>query len=254
MRLVPIILGLAISASAAAVARADNLVVFAAASLTEALNDAAAICAPKSGVTPKISYASSLALARQIEQGAPADLFVSADLDSMDYAQTHGLIRPETRANVLSNDLVVIAPKSAAIDTLALTPDGFAKAIGASRLATGDIASVPVGKYAKAALEKLGAWTIVEPRLAQTDNVRSALAFVARGEAALGIVYSTDAAAEPGVKVVATFPADSHPPIVYPFAVTAASKVAATTDFLRCLESPAAAPAFKSRGFGMIAP
>ncbi len=233
-------------------ARADDLVVFAAASLTNALNDAAKICGPQAGAAPKISYAGSLALARQIEQGAPADLFISADEDSMDYAQQKNLIQVATRADVLANDLVVVAPKNAAINDLKLTKGDLAKALGSGKLATGDVSSVPVGKYAKAAFEKLGLWSTVEPHLALSDNVRAALAFVARGEAPLGVVYATDAKAEPGVKVVATFPADSHPPITYPFALTAGTKGDAAGKFLACLRSAPVKPAFENQGFKVL--
>ena len=150
-----------------------------------------------------------------------------------------GAIRAGSRVDLLGNRLVVVAPKAAPIDALALDPKAFEQAIGTGKLATGEINTVPVGKYAKASLTKLGLWSVVEPRLAMTSDVRTALAFVARGEATLGIVYATDAAAEPAVKIVATFPDDSHPPILYPFALTAASHNAAAESFLAYLKSAA---------------
>jgi molybdate transport system substrate-binding protein len=233
---------------------ADRLVVFAAASLKTALDAAAGAYRAGGGGEVAISYGGSLGLARQIVAGAPADIFASADEESMDEAVKGGAIREGTRFDLLSNRLVVVAPKTSAIDALALDRDALGKAIGDGRLATGEVKTVPIGRYAKASLTKLGLWDIVEPHLAMTDNVRAALAFVARGEARLGIVYATDAAAEPGVKIVATIPDDSHPPITYPFAITAASHDDAAASFLDFLKSPAAGAIFKSQGFGLVAP
>jgi molybdate transport system substrate-binding protein len=233
---------------------ADRLVVFAAASLKTALDAAAGAYRAGGGGEVAISYGGSLGLARQIVAGAPADVFASADEASMDEAVKGGAIRAGTRFDLLSNRLVVVAPKTAAIDALALDRDALAKEIGDGRLATGEVKTVPIGRYAKASLTKLGLWDIVEPHLAMTDNVRAALAFVARGEARLGIVYATDAAAEPGVKIVATIPDVSHPPITYPFAITAASRNDAAAPFLDFLKSPAAGAIFKSQGFGLVAP
>ena len=158
---------------------------------------------------------------KQIEQGAPADIFLSADTDWMDYAIGKKTINEPTRVNLLGNSIVLIAPKDSKIDNVTIG-QGFdlAKLAGDGKIATGDVKAVPVGKYAKAALEKLGAWQAAEPKFAMADSVRAALTLVARGEAALGIVYSTDAKVEPGVKIVGTFPADSHPPIIYPVAAT----------------------------------
>ena len=233
--------------------RADEpIVVFAAASLKTALDEAAAAFKAQGGAEVKISYAGSLALARQLEQGAPADIFASADKDSMDYAADKKSIRPESRFDFVGNHLVVIAPKKSANETLAFTPEAFARALGTGRLATGDVTSVPVGKYAKAALEKLGLWAAVEPRLALSENVRAAMAFVARDEAPLGIVYATDAMAEPNVKVVATFPEDSHPPIVYPLALTARSTNPAARKFLDFLRSDTARTLFEKQGFQVL--
>jgi molybdate transport system substrate-binding protein len=229
----------------------DRIVVFAAASLKTALDAAAASYHAGGGGEVAISYGGSLALARQIIAGAPADIFGSADEPSMDEAAKNSAIRADSRFDLLSNRLVLVAPKSAAIDSLALDRDALTKAIGDGRVATGEVETVPVGRYAKASLTKLGLWEAVEPHLAMTDNVRAALAFVARGEAKLGIVYATDAAAEPGVKIVATFPDDTHPPITYPFAITAGSHNAAAAKFLGYLKSPEAREIFKGQGFGV---
>ena len=228
----------------------DKLVTFAAASLKTALDAAAVKYHADGGAEVSISYGGSLALARQIIAGAPADLFASADEASMDEAAKANAIRPDTRADLLSNSLVLVAPKSAAFDKLALDTEALGKALATSKLATGEVATVPVGKYAKAALTRLGLWETVEPHLALTSDVRSALAFVARGEAGLGIVYATDAAAEPNVKIVAVFPEDSHPPIRYPFAIAAASKNPEASKFLDYLKGPVAKGYFAAQGFG----
>jgi molybdate transport system substrate-binding protein len=234
-------------------ARADEpLVVFAAASLKTALDAAAAGFHADGGPEVKISYGGSLALARQIVAGAPADIFASADEDSMDEAAKGAAIKPESRADMLGNQLVAIAPKQSPLDNLALTPEAFDKAIGAGHLATGEVNTVPVGRYAKETLRNLGLWTVVEPHLAMTDNVRAALAFVARGEAPLGIVYATDAVADPNVKVVATFPDTAHAPILYPFALTASSHNAAAGKFLAYLKSPVAHAIFEKQGFKVL--
>ena len=158
---------------------------------------------------------------KQIEQGAPADVFLSADVDWMDYGAKKKLIKDDTRFNLLGNRLVLIAPKDSKIDNVTIGP-GFnlAALAGSGRIAVGDVRAVPAGLYAKAALEKLGAWAAVEPKLAMAENVRAALVLVARGEAPLGIVYETDAKVEHGVKIVGVFPEDSHPPIIYPVALT----------------------------------
>ena len=229
----------------------ERIVVFAAASLKTALDGAAADYRAHGGAEVAISYGGSLNLARQIAAGAPADVFASADEQSMDEAAKAGAIRADSRVDLLGNRLVVVAPKDAPIDALAFDAQAFEQAIGSGRLATGEVATVPVGKYAKASLTKLGLWSVVEPRLAMTSDVRAALAFVARGEAALGIVYATDAAAEPAVKIVATFPDDSHPPILYPFALTAASGDAAAS-FFSYLKSAAGRAFFARQGFSVI--
>ena len=249
-----VILFAALLAFATPTFAADRLVVFAAASLKTALDAAAGAYRAGGGGEVAISYGGSFALARQIVAGAPADVFASADEESMDAAVKGGAIRAGTRFDLLNNRLVVVAPKSSAIETLALDREALAKAIGDGRVATGEVNTVPIGRYAKASLIKLGLWEVVEPHLAMTDNVRAALAFVARGEARLGIVYATDAAAEPGVKIVATIPDDTHPPITYPFAITAASHNKSAAQFLDFLKSPAARQIFKAQGFGVIPP
>ena len=237
------------------VARAQRggMVVFAAASLKTALDEIAAAWAKDTGkAAPRISYAASSALARQMEQGAPADLFISADLDWMDYAAGKNLIRPDTRFNLLGNKIVLIAPRDSTTTTLALTGGDLAKALAGGKLSIGNVDAVPAGKYGRAALEKLGAWTSVKDNIAQAENVRAALVLVARGEAPLGIVYSTDAAAEPGVKIVATFPADSHPPITYPAALARESKNADARNFLDFLRSAKARAVFEKQGFAVL--
>jgi len=228
---------LVVAALAVVPAKAQETVtVFAAASLKNALDEIDASYSAKTKTKLAASYAASSALMKQIEQGAPADVFISADLDWMDYGQQHKLIQPSSRFNLLGNKLVLIAPKDSKLGNIAIGP-GFdlAALAGDGRIATGDVRAVPVGIYAKAALEKLGAWDKAQSKLAMAENVRAALTLVGRGEAPLGIVYETDAKVEPNVKIVGTFPANSHPPIVYPAALTANAKPAAKSylDFLR---------------------
>ncbi len=229
----------------------DKLVVFAAASLKTALDAAAAKFHEAGGPEVSLSYGGSLGLARQLAAGAPADVFISADEPSMDAAAQSQSIRADTRADVLRNHLVVVAPKTSALDALSLTPAAFEDALGGSKLATGEVKTVPVGRYAKESLTKLGLWATVEPKLALTDNVRAALEFVARGETALGIVYKTDAVSEARVKVVATLPDDSHAPIVYPLAITATSKNPDAEKFVAFLRG-AAEPLFVAQGFELV--
>ena len=235
-----------------ALAEDKTITVFAAASMKNALDDVDAAYAAKTGIKLSVSYAASSLLAKQIEQGAPADVFVSADIDWMDYAISKKAINEPSRVNLLGNSIVLIAPKDSKISDVIIAP-GFdlAKLAGDGKIATGDVRSVPVGKYAKAALEKLGAWQAAEPKFAMAENVRTALTLVARGEAALGIVYSTDAKVEPGVKVVGTFPADSHPAIVYPVAATTTSNVE-TANYLAFLRSAAAKNIFEKYGFKFL--
>src|SRR5712672_4083961 len=236
------------AASSPALAQDKSLTVFAAASMKNALDDIDAAYTAKTGVKVVASYAASSALAKQIEQGAPADIFVSADTDWMDYATRKKTIQESTRVNLLGNSIVLIAPKDSTIDHVAIEP-GFdlAKLAGYGKIATGDVKAVPVGKYAKAALEKLGAWQAAEPKYAMAESVRAALTLVARGEAVLGIVYSTDAKIEPGVKIVGTFPADSHPAIIHPVAATTTANAEAA-DYLTFLRSPAAKAIFERYG------
>jgi len=229
-----------------------TITIFAAASLKNALDAAAAAYKSKTGVDATISYAGSMALAKQIESDAPAEVFLSADVASMDYLAERNLIQPKTRFDLLGNTLVLIAPRTSKLEKMALTKEAFASAIGSGKIATGDVASVPVGKYAKAALDKLGLWSIAEPHFAFTDNVRSALMFVAREEAPLGIVYLTDAKSEPKVKIFATFPVNSHPPIVYPVALTASAKGDAPSKFLHFLKGPEAKAIFVEQGFAPL--
>lgn len=228
----------------------DKVVFFAAASLKTALDAAAKKFHAAGGAEVSISYGSSLTLMKQILAGAPADLFASADEASMDEGAKGNVLREGTRVDLLTNTLVVIAPKESALTTVTFDHEGFAKAVGDGKIATGEITTVPVGKYAKAALTKLGDWDVAEPHLAMTPDVRTALAFVARGEAPLGIVYATDAAAEPGVKIVATFAEDTHPPIRYPFALIAASKNPEADKFFAYLKGPEARALFDAQGFG----
>lgn len=227
----------------------EPVVVFAAASMKTALDEAAATFRVDNGVDVKISYGGSLALARQLAQGAPADIFVSADEDSMDEAAKAKAIKTDSRVDFLANTLVVVAAKNSSLQTLPLTAADMTAALGSGKLATGEVNSVPVGKYAREALTNLKVWDAIEPHLAMTDNVRAALAFVARGEAPLGIVYATDAAAEPAVKVVATFPDSSHKPIVYPAALTAASANPTAAKFFEFLRAAATRAIFQRQGF-----
>jgi molybdate transport system substrate-binding protein len=240
------------SAFSPATAEDKTLNVFAAASMKNALDDIDKAFTARAGVKVNASYAASSQLAKQIEQGAPADIFVSADTDWMDYATSKKTIDEPTRVNLLGNSLVLIAPRDSKIDNIAIA-QGFdlAKLAGDGRIATGDVKAVPVGKYAKAALEKLGAWQAAEPKFAMAESVRAALILVARGEAVLGIVYSTDAKVEPGVKIVGTFPADSHPPIIYPVAATSTAKPQAKA-YLDYLHSAAAKAVLEKYGFNYL--
>ncbi|WP_441479393.1 molybdate ABC transporter substrate-binding protein [Bosea sp. 2KB_26] len=239
--------------SGPAQAQGKELVIFAAASLKNALDEAAANWVKESGKpAPKISYAASNALAKQIEQGAPADIFMSADLDWMDYAASKNLIKPDTRVSLLANRIALIAAKDSATKVELRPGVDLATVLGSGRLAMGNVDSVPAGKYGKAALEKLGGWDKIKDKVAQADNVRAALLLVSRGEAPLGIVYTTDAAADPQVKVVATFPEDSHPPIIYPVAVTKDSVNADAQSFLTYLRGSAAKGSFEKQGFTVL--
>jgi molybdate transport system substrate-binding protein len=226
-----------------------SITVFAAASMKNALDDVDSAFTKQSGIKVVASYEASSALMKQIEQGAPADVFLSADIKWMDYGAERNLIKTDTRFNLLGNRLVLIAPKNSTIADVKIGPDfDLAALAGNGRVAVGDVRAVPAGLYAKAALEKLGAWAAVAPKLAMAENVRAALVLVARGEAALGIVYKTDAEIDPGVKIVGVFPEDSHPPIIYPVAMTATAKPDAAP-YLAFLRSQAAKTIFERYGF-----
>jgi molybdate transport system substrate-binding protein len=240
------------SLGAARPAAAEDVVVFAAASLKNALDDAVGAFQQAGGDKVNVSYAASSALAKQIESGAPADIFVSADLDWMDYVQQRTLIKPETRKNLLGNRLVLVAPVSSDVKVEIKRNFPLASLLKDGRLAIADPDAVPAGKYGKAALEKLGVWSSVADKLARAENVRAALFFVSRQEAPLGIVYQTDAAADKGVKIVAVFPEDTHPPVVYPIALIAGSKNSGAAKFLGFLESAAAKPIFEKQGFTVL--
>lgn len=218
-RSLPLLAALAIPGAMPARA-ATTPMVFAAASLQDGLRALGREWGARGHAPPRFSFAASSALARQIEQGAPADLFLSADEAWMDYLQARHLIAEGTRVSPLANALVLIAPKAMAQPVTLSRGVDLAALLGPNgRIATADPAHVPAGRYARAALESLGQWSTLGPRLARADNVRAALLLVERGEAPLGIVYATDARAAPGVRVVATFPAESHPPITYPMAL-----------------------------------
>ncbi|MBS0252260.1 MAG: molybdate ABC transporter substrate-binding protein [Proteobacteria bacterium] len=231
----------------------STITIFAAASLRNALDDAAKAYEKSSGNKIVISYAASSALAKQIEQGAPADIFISADLDWMDYVEQKSLVKNDTRFNLLGNRLVLIAPKDSSVSLKIANDFPLAAALGDNHIAMANIKAVPAGKYGHAALEKLGVWKEVEPKVAQAANVRAALALVAQGEAPLGIVYETDAAAEPKVKIVDAFPEDTHPPIIYPIAILAATKNAdADKAFIDYLKTPEAQAFFTKQGFTVL--
>jgi len=224
------------------------LIVFAAASLTNALQEVGDAFTKQYSIPVKFSFAASSALARQIENGAPADVFFSADIEWMDYLQSRTQIQIPTRHDVLGNQLVLVAPADSKI-VLKIGPHfALAKTLGTGRLATGDPDSVPVGRYAREALTKLGVWNDVEKRLVRADSVRSALAFVDRGEAALGIVYATDAEIDKKVRVVGVFSDNTHLPIIYPIALTAAAKPDALK-FVDYVRSTAGDATFKKYGF-----
>jgi molybdate transport system substrate-binding protein len=233
-------------------AQDSSILVFAAASMKNALDDVDVAFGKQSGIAVVASYDASSALMKQIEQGAPADVFISADLKWMDYGSEKKLVDDGTRANLLGNQLVLIAGKESRLGNVTISPGlDLAGLAGDGRIATGDVRAVPVGIYAKAALQKLGLWDAVEPKLAMVGNVRAALVLVARGEAPLGIVYATDAKVEPAVKVIATFPNDPHDPIVYPIAATRTARPAAAR-YLGFLRSAAARAIFEHYGFSVL--
>jgi molybdate transport system substrate-binding protein len=233
-------------------AQGNDLVIFAAASLKNALDAVNVEWQKETGKKAVISYAASSALAKQIEQGAPAQMFISADLDWMDYLAGKNLIKPETRSNLLGNRIVLIAPKDKAQPVDIKVGFDLAKILSGGRLSMANVDSVPAGKYGKAALEKLGVWLAVEKNVAGAENVRAALLLVSKGEAPYGIVYKTDAAADKGVAIVGTFPEDSHPPIVYPIALTAESSNPDAAAYLEFIKSAKAAALFEAQGFKIL--
>jgi molybdate transport system substrate-binding protein len=231
-------------------ARAQELTVFAAASLTDAMKDISAQWARAGHQPLRMSFGSSSTLARQIEQGAPANLFASADQKWMDYLADKKLIVPETRKDLLGNDLVLVVPADKPQHVTIGPNFGLVGMLGPNgRVATGDPAHVPVGIYAEQALKKLGIWDAVSPRLARTDDVRAALLLVERGEAPAGIVYATDAAVSKGVMVAGVFPANSHDPVSYPFAVVKSGDTPEARALMTYLSGPEARAIFVKRGF-----
>ena len=246
-RLFGAIVALALVASSA---QAAEVIVFAAASATNALDEIAALFTAKGLGIVKASYASSSTLAKQIEQGAPADVFLSADQQWADYLSTRKLLDDSSRTNIVGNELVLIAPAEAKTPSIKIEKSfDFAALLGDGRLSTGDPDHVPVGLYAKQSFENLGQWQAIEPKLARAESVRSALAFVERSETPYGIVYSTDAAVSKKVKVVATFPQALHDPIVYPVALVAGRNNDTAKAYLSFLKSPAAKEVFVKYGF-----
>jgi molybdate transport system substrate-binding protein len=235
-----------------AAAQDQTLTVFAAASLRNALEDVDADFTKATGIKVVASYAASSALAKQMESGAPADVFISADLNWMDYLAGKNLIKADTRYNLLGNKLVLIAGKDSKLPSVQIG-QGFdiATLAGDGRIAVADVKAVPAGLYAKAALEKLGSWAAAEPKLAQAENVRATLAFVSRGEAPIGIVYETDAKVEPNVKIIGAFPDNSYPPVTYPVAATANAKPEALK-YLQFLRGSAAKTVFEKYGFSFL--
>ena len=245
-------LAILLVAAPTGVAAQEQITVFAAASLKNALDDTSTAFSKATGVKVVASYAASSALAKQIEQGAPADIFISADLQWMDYAAERKLIKPDTRINLLGNRLVLIAGKDSKLDQVDIV-QGFdiARLAGDGRIAVADVKAVPAGLYAKAALQSLGAWAAAEPKLAMAENVRATLAFVARGETPIGIVYETDAKIEPKVKIVGVFPDGAYPPVIYPAAATVTGKPTAMR-YLDFLRTPAAKTIFERYGFSFL--
>ena len=234
------------------VAQADSVTVFAAASMATALAEIETGFEAASGHDLVISLAGSSALARQIQQGAPADIFISASTDWMNVIEQEGLVKDGTRFDLLGNSLVLVAHGAAAQPIDIGTGFALSALLGEGRLAMALVDAVPAGIYGKAALESLGVWSDVAPKVVQTDNVRAALALVALGEASFGIVYATDAAAEDAVTVVGTFPADSHPPIIYPAAALADRDGPAQAAFLDYLRGADARLAFERQGFTVL--
>ncbi|PJE29648.1 molybdate transport system substrate-binding protein [Pseudooceanicola antarcticus] len=230
-------------------ASAEEVTLFAAASLKTALETLEPVFEEATGADLRISLAGSSALARQIEQGAPADVYISANPDWMDLLEGEGLLAPGTRKDLLSNEITLVAPAGEAPEIDLMSHPELPKILGAAPLAMALVEAVPAGIYGKQALTSLGLWEAVAPHVAQADNVRAALSLVALGEAPLGIVYATDARAEPKVEVVATFPADSHDPILYPIAALAENRSPLTEELLVFLTGPEARATFEAQGF-----
>ena len=240
-----------LAAGTSTIVAAAGVTVFAAASLKEAMDAQARRFEAATGHKVVVAYAASNALARQIDAGAPADLFISADVDWMDYLDQRKRLAPGTRADLLRNALVLAAP-AASTATLRIAPDfGLAAALGSGRLAMANPDGVPAGRYGRSALESMGVWKSVEKQVARAESARAALALVARAEAPFGIVYRTDALADKAVRIVDTFPPGSHPPIVYPVAVVADSKSAAGPALLAYLRSVHARAVWEQHGFGL---
>ena len=235
-------------------AQGGDVVVFAAASLKNALDGINAQWQKETDKKVTISYAASSALAKQIEQGAPAQMFISADLDWMDYLAGKNLIKADTRSNLLGNRIVLIAPKDKAQPVEIKAGFDLAKILGDGRLSMANVDSVPAGKYGKAALEKLGVWGRVSNKIAQAENVRAALLLVSRGETPAGIVYQTDAAADQNVSIIGTFPEDTHPRIIYPVALTANATHPDAAVFLAYIRSAKAKLLFEAQGFSVLPP
>jgi molybdate transport system substrate-binding protein len=246
--MIKLFLAIALTATSAS-AKDSPVLVFAASSLTEAITVVADAYAATGQPRPTLSFASSSALARQIENGAPASIFISADDQWMDYVATRGLIEPSSRTAFLSNHIVLVAPKSSSFETTIEANFALRTALKGGKLALADPDSVPAGRYAKAALENLGVWRDIEASVVRAENVRAALAFVERGEAAAGVVYATDAALSSNVAVVGTFPEISHPPIAYPIAIVRDADSDQVKAFFTFARSPVALDIYKSFGF-----
>jgi molybdate transport system substrate-binding protein len=235
-------------------AQGADIVVFAAASLKNVLDAINMQWQKETGKKAAIAYASSPSLARQIEQAPPAQIFISADLDWMDYLAQKKLIKPETRSNLLGNRIVLISPKDKAHPIEVKPGFDLAKILGEGRLSIANVYTVPAGKYGKAALEKLSVWPSVASRLAQAENVRAALLLVSRGEAPAGIVYQTDAASDSNIEIIGTFPEDTYPPIIYPIALTANATHPDAAAFLAYIRSGKTMPLFEAHGFTVLGP
>ena len=244
--------GLALPLRAARSATAQPVRIFAAATLQDALAGAMAAAQAALHVPVTAVYGPSPALVKQLENGAPGDLFFAADTDWMDEAVARKVVDPATRVDLLSSALVLVAPASHSVATRIAPGFPLAGMLGDGRLAMCDPMMMPAGRYGRAALQKLGVWDSVKDRVANAADVRAALAYVARGEAPLGIVFDTDARLDPGVKIVGTFPADSHPPIVYPIAAVAHNRNPKAAGVLRFLVSAQAKPIFERYGYKVL--